>query len=133
MYPEDRAPPWLRRTILCDELRALGLPWVPDAWWRQPPDAWLTYDERLEAITVSIAVIDGIRRRIGPVPRGLRDAAWRCIVAGLAVLPRDRWPTRRPSDSNDKLPACEDRRHEREPDDQPLVIRRRGDGGRHAT
>jgi hypothetical protein len=133
MFPDNKAPPWLRRAIVADELRALGLPFVADAWWRKPPDAWLTYLERLEAITTASAVIDGIRRRIGAVPRGLRDAVWRCVVAGLGRLPRDRWPTRRPADT-DELPALE-REHEREPEpeDQPLVIRRRAVGGRHAT
>lgn len=127
MYPR-KAPAWLRRAIVADELRALGLPFVYDAWWRRPSDAWLTHGDTLEAITTSSAVIDGIRRRIGPVPETVRDAVWRCVVAGLALLPRDRWPTRRPADDTDELPV---RRPEPEPDDEPLVIRRRG--GRHAT
>jgi len=132
MYPHDRAPPWLRRAIVADELRSLGLPFVADAWWRCPADT-LTLRERHEAIRMSSAVIDGIRCRIGPVPKGLRDAVWRCVVAGLAVVPRDRWPTRRPADTGDELPALEQRRHEPEQDDQPPVIRRRGEGGRRGT
>jgi hypothetical protein len=132
MHPHDKAPPWLRRAIVADELRALGLPFVADAWWRRPNDT-LTLRERHEAITTSSAVIDKVRRRIGPVPEALRAAVWRCVVAGLAVLPRDRWPTRRPADTGDELPALEQRRDEREHDDEPLVIRRRGEGGRHAT
>jgi hypothetical protein len=123
----DDVPEWLGRNVVCDELRGLGLPWVPEAWWRRPADAWLTLSDTLEAVAVSSALVAAIRRRGIPCGDELRDAAWRCTVAGLGRLPRDRWPTRRPADEHDELPAPRP-----EPADEPLVIRRREGGRPHA-
>jgi hypothetical protein len=125
----DDLPGWAARAVLCEELRGLGLPWVPEAT-RRRSDGWLTLADTHEAIAVSSALVAAIRRRGIPCGDELRDQAWRLTVAGLARLPRDRWPTRRPAYERDDQPAP---RHEPEPvaDDEPLVIRRR-DGGRHA-
>jgi len=124
----DDVPEWLGRNVLCDELRAHGLPWCPEALWRRPADRWLTNRDTHEALAVSSALVSAIRRRGIPCGDELRDQAWRLTVAGLARLPRDRWPTRQPADEPDEQASP---RHEPDPvaDDQPLVIRRR-EGGR---
>lgn len=133
----DNVPGWLGRNVLCDELRGLGLPWVPEAWWRRPADHWLTAPDTLEAIAVSSALVRAIRRRGIPCDHELRDAAWRLVVAGLGRLPRDRWPTRRPADEPALEPQAPEAEPERDPDPgpageaEPLVIRRRGKGGQH--
>lgn len=108
------APKWLGRMILHDELRYLGLPFVPEAVAYRPADGWLTQADTLQAVAVSSAVVARMRRRI-PVGDELRAAVWRCTVAGLGRLRRDRWPHR----------PDEQRR-----DAEPLLIRRRGEGGR---
>lgn len=90
----NRAPKWLGRMILHDELRALGLPFVPEAVAYKPADGWLTYTDTLQAVSVSAAIVHRMRQRI-PVGNELRDAAWRCTVAGLGRLPRNQWPTNR--------------------------------------
>jgi hypothetical protein len=144
----DEPPAWLGRVILHDELRGLGLPWCPDACWRRPPDAWLTMSDTLEAVALSVALVRAIRRRGIPCGDELRDAAWRCTVAGLGRLPRDRWPTRRqaddhdepddpgapcvPDDPNDPDEPGEQPAGRPEPADEPLVIRRREGGRPHA-
>ncbi len=107
------APKWLGRMILSDELRGIGLPFVPEAVAFKPADSWLTIGDTLQAVAVSSAVVARMRRRI-PVGDELRAAAWRCTVAGLGRLRRDRSP-RRPDE------------HRRVA--EPLVIRRRGEGG----
>jgi hypothetical protein len=136
----DEAPAWLGRAILCDELRAAGLPWVPEAWGRRPADVWLTLDDRHEAVKVAGAITAAIRRRGVPCGHELRDAAWRLVVAGLGRLPRDRWPTiRMPGDFYDEpAPEADDPDPDHDPDPEPvgepepLVIRRREGGRPHA-
>lgn len=90
----NRAPRWLGRMILHDELRAIGLPFVAEAVACRPADRWLTYRDTLQAVAVSAAIVDRMRQRI-PVGDDLRDAAWRCTVAALGRLPRESWPTSR--------------------------------------
>lgn len=134
----DKAPRWLGRAVLCDELRAAGLPWVPEAWGRRPADRWLSLADRLEAVQVAGAIAAAIRRRGVPCGPELRDEAWRLVVAGLGRLPRDRWPTiRMPGDFYDEpAPQADEPDHdhdqaadpEPEPagDPEPLMIRERG-------
>ena len=88
------APKWLGRMILHDELRGMGLPWVPEAVAYRPSDGWLTLNDTLEAVAVSSAVVARMRRRI-PVGVELRAAAWRCTVAGLGRLRREARPLKR--------------------------------------
>lgn len=107
------APKWLGRMILHDELRYLGLPFVPEAVAYRPADGWLTQADTLQAVAVSSAVVARMRRRI-PVGDELRSAVWRCTVAGLGQLRRDR---------------CPQHRVEQRSVAEPLVIRRRGEGG----
>jgi len=127
----DAEPPaWLGRMILHDELRGLGLPWVPEAMWQRPRDQWLTLDDTFTAVALSSSLVWAIRRRGIPCGDELRDAAWRCTVAGLGRLPRDRWPTRRPADEPDE--PDEQPAPRPEPADEPLVIRRRDGRRPHA-
>jgi hypothetical protein len=108
----NRAPKWLGRMILCDELRALGLPWSPEAVEYRPDDRWLTYGDTLQAVDVSAAIVARMRRRI-PVGDDLRAAAWRCTVAGLQRLPREAWPTdRQHAGDSGKQPDVVDECHE---------------------
>lgn len=111
------APKWLGRIVLCDELRALGLPWSPEAVEYRPDDRWLTYGDTLQAVDVSSVIVARMRRRI-PVGDDLRAAAWRCTVAGLQRLPREAWPA-------NGQPDVVDERHD-EQGSEPVVIRRRG-------
>lgn len=141
MTNDDGVPGWLKRNLAREELRRLGLPWVPEALWRRPADRWLTMADTLEAVALTITLVRSMQRRGIACDLELRTAAQRCVVAGLARLPRDRWPTRqRPA------PDADDHRrddHADEPaveqadepvhDPVPLVIRRRGGGGPHAA
>lgn len=129
-------PEWLGRMILCDELRHLGLPFVPEAMWRRPNDGWLTFTDTLDAVSMSSAIVWAIRRRGIPCGDELRSAVWRCTVAGLGLLPREAWPTNRqhvadvadePEASVAELPQAD-----KAVADEPLVIRRQGAGRRHA-
>jgi hypothetical protein len=113
--------------ILHDELRDLGLPWVPEAVAFRPAEGWLTLTDTLQAVAVSSAIVQRMRRRI-PVGDELRVAAWRCTVAGLRRLPREAWPTRRPDVAVD---AAKPQDAEPTPQADTLVIRRRGEGGQH--
>lgn len=123
----NRAPRWLGRMILHDELRGLGLPWVPEAVAFKPAEGWLTFTDTLQAVAVSSAIVQRMRERI-PVGDELRDAAWRCTVAGLRRLPREAWPTRRPD-----VAGVDAQREQAEPAPQAdtLVIHRRGGRGQH--
>jgi len=117
------APNWLGRMILCDELRALGLPWSPEAVEYRPDDRWLTYGDTLQAVDVSSSIVARMRRRI-PVSDDLRAAAWRCTVAGLQRLPREAWPAnrQRAADSNEQ-PDVVDKRHDKRPaEKRPIPI-----------
>ena len=108
------APNWLGRRILCDELRALGLPWSPEAVEYRIDDQWLTYGETLHAVDVSLTLVERIRHRI-PVGEKLRAAAWRCTVAGLRRLPRAAWPVNRQHDADfDEQPDVVDEGHDAE-------------------
>lgn len=119
----NRAPKWLARMILHDELRAVGLPFVAEAVAYKPADGWLTYRDTLQAVAVSSAIVNRMRQRI-PVGDELRSAAWRCTVAGLGRLPREAWPTsRRDADEQTAQRVQAD-----EPQTSPLMIRRRGEG-----
>lgn len=126
------APRWLGRMILHDELRGIGLPFVPEAVAFKPADYWLTYGDRLKAVAVTAALVRGMQRRGIAVGDELRSAAWRCTVAGLRRLPRERWPWNR-----QHVAVLHDRPAEQRPafeqrDAEPVVIRRRGEGGQHA-
>ena len=120
----NRAPRWLGRMILHDELRAIGLPFVAEAVAYKPADSWLTFGDTLQAVAVSTAIVHRMRQRI-PVGDDLRDAAWRCTVAGLGRLPREAWPTSRRDADEQAAPVVE----ADEPQTSPLMIRRRGEGG----
>lgn len=121
------APRWLGRIILHDELRDIGLPFVPEAVAYRPTDRWLTYTDTLHAIAVSSTLVARMQRRI-PVGDELRDAAWRCTVAGLGRLPRDRWPFRQHVAVSARRPAAQEHVAEQR-DAEPVVVRRRGEGG----
>lgn len=141
----DSVPAWLGRNVLCDELRRLGLPWVPEAACRRPADRWLTMPDTLEAVALTIMLVRSMQRRGIACDLELRTAAQRCVVAGLARLPRDRWPTRQRPAPDADADAADQRRddHADEPaleqadepvhDPVPLVIRRRGEGGHNAA
>jgi hypothetical protein len=78
--------------LLAESLRAVGLPWVPSALWRRPRETWMSLDARFQAIRVVGRVIAEARDLLPAgvmVDRRLRDAAWRCTVAGLALLDTD--------------------------------------------
>lgn len=120
----NRAPRWLGRMILHDELRAIGLPFVAEAVAYKPADGWLTYGDTLQAVAVSSAIVHRMRQRI-PVGDELRAAAWRCTVAGLGRLPREAWPTSRRDAGEQAAPRLQ----ADEPQVNPLMIRRRGEGG----
>jgi len=55
----------------------------------------MTFSDTMGAIALERRVVEEMRRRLPPgvsgraVDRELRDAAWRCIVAGLAPLDAD--------------------------------------------
>jgi hypothetical protein len=91
----DDLPEWAGRQLLADALRTCGLPWVPGAWWRRPADRWMSPADTTQAICLEGLVVAEARRRLpwgttGKVlGREWRDAAWRCIVAGLALLDAD--------------------------------------------
>ena len=75
----DAEPPaWLGRMILHDELRGLGLPWVPEAMWQRPRDQWLTLDDTFTAVALSSSLVWAIRRR------GIENHWWRWSVKILA-------------------------------------------------
>jgi hypothetical protein len=106
---DDDLPEWAGRQLLADALRSCGVPWVPGAWWRRPADRWMTPADTSQAIDLEGRVVAEARRRL---PRGVsgraigqtwRDAAWRCIVAGLALLD---------AEARERI-ACDDD-HERE-------------------
>lgn len=84
-------PEWAGRQLLAEALRAAGLPVVFGAMWRRPRDT-MTMRQRLQAIEVGGRVLDEARRRLPPGVSGAvlvgewREAAWRCTVAGLALL-----------------------------------------------
>ena len=91
-------PDWAGRMLLAESLRAVGLPWVPSAMWRRPDENWMTLTERLAAVNVAGRVIAEARGLLPPgvsggatLDRQLRDAAWRCTVAGLALLDAEGW------------------------------------------
>ena len=91
----DDLPEWAGRHVLAEALEACGLPVVRCAMWRRPHEGWMTYADRLSAIALVCRVIAEARRRLPAGVSGLsldrrwRDAAWRCTVAGLAMLDAD--------------------------------------------
>ena len=88
----DFLPDWAGWQLLAESLRESGLPWVPFAIWRRPSEAWMTYDDRLQAVALEARVVAAARRCLPPGVTGAalgvewRAQAWRCIVAGLALL-----------------------------------------------
>lgn len=88
-------PEWAARQLLAEALRAAGLPVVAGAMWRAPRVV-LTLEERLQAIDAEARVLDEARRRLpwdvsGAALAGeFREMAWRCAVAALAPMARDR-------------------------------------------
>ena len=84
-------PEWAGRQLLAEALRAVGLPVMFGAMYRRPRDT-MTMRQRLQAIEVVGRVLDEARRRLPPGVSGAvllgewREAAWRCTVAGLALL-----------------------------------------------
>lgn len=123
------APRWLGRMILHDELRGIGLPFVPEAVVFRPADFWLTYGDRLEAVAVTTAIVQGMQRRGIAVGDELRSAAWQCTVAGLRRLPREKWPWNRQRVAVSPRRPAEQEHAAEQLDAEPLVIRRRCDGG----
>jgi hypothetical protein len=88
----DNLPDWADRELLAEAVQANGLPWVPGAVWRRPDERWLALGDRLLAIALAARVVATARRLLPPgvaVDRDFRDAAWRCTVAGLALLGAD--------------------------------------------
>ncbi len=87
----DGFPEWAGRQLLAEALRAVGLPVVFGAMWRRPRDT-MTMPQRLQAIEVADRVRAEASRRLPPGVSGAvlagewREAAWRCTVAGLALL-----------------------------------------------
>ena len=88
----DFLPDWAGRQLLAESLRDCGLQWAPYAIWRRPSEAWMTYDDRLQAVELEARVVAAARRCLPPGVSGAalgdawREQAWRCIVAGLALL-----------------------------------------------
>jgi hypothetical protein len=84
-------PEWAGRQLLAEALRAVGLPVAVGAMYRRPRDT-MTMRQRLQAIEVGGRVLDEARRRLPPGVSGAvlmgewREVAWRCTVAGLALL-----------------------------------------------
>jgi hypothetical protein len=110
---EDDLPGWAGRQLLAEALRAAGLPVVAGAMWRQPADV-LTLGERLEAVDLSGRVLAEARRRLPAGVSGaalageFRAMAWRCVVAGMALLDVDdraRLTGQRGGDSEAAAPA----------------------------
>lgn len=87
----DDLPEWAGRAVLASALRAAGLPWVPHAVWRMQAGR-MTHAERSLALLLAGKVLAEGRRRLPPGVSGAvlgqewRDAAWSCIVAGIALL-----------------------------------------------
>ncbi len=85
-------PEWAGGLLLAEAVQAVGLPWVPWAVWRRPGDAWMSFEERLTALDFEARVVAEGRRRLptgvsgATLGREWRDAAWRCTVAGMAIL-----------------------------------------------
>lgn len=116
-------PDWAARLALAEALRAVGLPWVPSAAWRQPRDAWMTYGDTNAAIELELRVVAEARRQLPAgvsgvvIDREFRAMAWRCVVAGMALLDDER---------RSRLPRPRDDAHDRPADRaMPVVIRRR--------
>ena len=87
-------PDWAARELLAEAVKAVGLPWVPGAAWQRPREVWMTLTERLAAVNIAgrvIAEARGLLPAGAGVDRQFRDAAWRCTVAGLALLDADGW------------------------------------------
>ncbi len=107
--------------LLEESLRYLGLPWVSWAVWGRPDEAWLLLADRLEAIALYLSVLEEMRRRLPPetsgaaIGREWRDAAWRCVVAGMAVMDAEDW----------KPPRCETVKGCAKPRAQKVTICRR--------
>lgn len=140
-------PEWLGRVWLHDALRTCGIPWVPGAICRRPSDAWMGFDDRFQAIAVAGRVWRSMQRSVpGGLPAAAldaqwRDAAWRCTVAGLALLERGRWPGESPTPQPMARcnqpeaaiairPRTPSSRVRIMPSDEPIVIRRRGEARR---
>jgi hypothetical protein len=117
--------------VLRDAVSAVGLPFVAEAAWRSPTSVWMGFDDRLEAVAVAGEVVATMRRRIAVGDR-LRDAAWRCVIAGLSEQRRQAWPPGDPGDdAGMPLPGGGGAGPKSPGPDASLVIRRRGEGGRH--
>lgn len=107
----DDLPEWAGRQLLAEALKTCGLPWVPGAWWRRPADRWMSPADTAEAIRLEGLVVAEARRRLPWGTSGTvlgkvwRDAAWRCIVAGLALLD---------ADARARLTCRDEREHDRE-------------------
>ncbi len=88
-------PEWAGRLLLAEALRAVGLPWVPWAVWRRRGDVWMSFEDRLAAIDMEARVVTEARRRLpagvssAALGREWREAAWRCTVAGMAIVDVD--------------------------------------------
>lgn len=115
-------PEWAGRAVLAEALKSCGLPVVCAAMWRRPRDT-MTENQRYEAIAVYEQVLAAARRGLpagtsgSALGREWRDAAWRCTVAGLALLDapaRERLAGRR--DDEAELPVAQA---------EPVAIRRR--------
>jgi hypothetical protein len=143
----ETVPEWLGRMWVHEALKSCGVPWVPGAAWRRPGEGWMGLDDRHRAIEIAGRVWRAMQRRVpGGLPASalnpaLRDVAWQCTVAGLALLDRSRWP----SDSAQWRAEEADKELEAQimspsqnpraairlmPSTEPIVIHRRGEARR---
>lgn len=119
----DDFPEWAGRALLAEAVRAAGLPWVPLAVWRRPRDT-MTLGQLRQAIAAEGTVLAEARRRLplgvssGALGKEWRDAAWRCIVAGIALLD---------AEAREQIVGRRDDEHEMPA--EPVVIRRRAAEG----
>ena len=141
-FIDEPAPPeWLQREYLRETIEENGLPFVAEAVWRRPLWAYIEKADADAAIALNSELLSHLRCKLA-VSRDLRDALWRCVQAGF--VQRRRSQKARPETavavmnparvqdlrSDARRPDAEARQCEPRPD-APLVIRRRGEEGRH--
>lgn len=115
-------PDWAGRAVLAEALKACGLPVSYGAMWRRPRDT-MSENQLREALEVYGQVLAQARLILPAGVSGAvlgqewRDAAWRCTVAGLALLDFQ---------ARERLVGRRDEEHELPPvQAEPVVIRQR--------